>query len=83
MNFFCTATRFVKCDKCNHFFAIVPETETKSSKENSSDRHGNERKPPPPPRKVGDVQMMCRKPRLMSSYGDHSNCEKTFSEVRR
>lgn len=46
------STRFVKCDKCNHFFAIVPETETKSNKENSSDRHGNERKPPPPPRKI-------------------------------
>lgn len=67
----------MKCDKCNHFFAIVPETETKSNKENSSDRHGNERKPPPPPRKVGDVKTMCR---LMSSSGDHLNCE-TFSVV--
>lgn len=48
------STRFVKCDKCNHFFAIVPETETKTSKENTADRHGNDRKPPPPPRKIYD-----------------------------
>lgn len=48
------SSRFVKCDRCNHFFAIVPETEAKNIKENSSDRHGNERKPPPPPRKIYD-----------------------------
>ena len=42
----------MKCDKCNHFFAIVPEAETKANKETTADRHGNDRKPPPPPRKV-------------------------------
>lgn len=49
------STRFVKCDKCNHFFAIVPESEPKAAREgNGGDRTAGDRKPPPPPRKIYD-----------------------------
>ena len=48
------ATRFVKCNKCNHFFAVIPDSETKLNvKESGNDsRQQTERHPPPPPRKV-------------------------------
>jgi len=48
------STRFVKCENCNHFFAIVPTNaeQKANNKENSSDRPSLERKPPPAPRKI-------------------------------
>lgn len=52
----CTASsRFVKCEKCNHFFMVLSELDTKRNlKEQSRDeyRNGFTRKPPPPPKKV-------------------------------
>jgi ATP-dependent Clp protease ATP-binding subunit ClpX len=48
------STRFVKCNKCNHFFAVIPDGETKlNTKESSNEqRQQNDRRPPPPPRKI-------------------------------
>lgn len=50
---FPASTRFVKCEKCHHFFVVLSETDTKKSfKENRDEKLGQKRKPPPPPRKV-------------------------------
>ena len=48
------ATRFVKCNKCNHFFAVIPDNETKLNVKDAGNdaRQQTERRPPPPPRKV-------------------------------
>jgi len=61
--FFCFAasTRFVQCEKCNHFFLILSETDSKRYIHVKYDKaSGNEAEkkpkpvqaPPPPPRKV-------------------------------
>jgi len=49
-----SATRFVKCNKCNHFFAVIPDSETKLNVKDSGNdaRQQSDRRPPPPPRKV-------------------------------
>ena len=49
-----SATRFVKCEKCNHFFVVIPDSETKKGvKENLGENDKiPKRKPPPPPKKV-------------------------------
>lgn len=51
-----SSTRFVKCDKCQHFFVVLSDLDSKKTlKEN---RHvmgekGNiQRRPPPPPKKI-------------------------------
>ncbi|KAK7116608.1 hypothetical protein V1264_002263 [Littorina saxatilis] len=50
---FVSSTRFVKCEKCHHFFVVLSETDSKKSfKENREDKLGQKRKPPPPPRKI-------------------------------
>ena len=56
---FFLATRFVKCEKCNHFFVVIPENDKQkgSLKENLKDnnaKNAHKRKPPPPPKKVGN-----------------------------
>lgn len=52
-SFVSASTRFVKCEKCHHFFVVLSETDSKKSfKENRDERLGLKRKPPPPPRKV-------------------------------
>ncbi|CAG2056107.1 unnamed protein product [Timema podura] len=50
---FVTSTRFVKCEKCHHFFVVLSEVDSKKSlKENREDhKNGFYRKPPPPPKK--------------------------------
>jgi len=57
-----SATRFVKCNKCNHFFAVIPDNETKLNvKESGNDsRQQTERRPPPPPRKVHQLRRLTR-----------------------
>jgi len=51
---FLASTRFVKCEKCHHFFVVLSEVDTKRSlKEGRDDqKSGFFRKPPPPPKKV-------------------------------
>ncbi|XP_037807341.1 ATP-dependent Clp protease ATP-binding subunit clpX-like, mitochondrial [Lucilia sericata] len=46
---FVSSTRFVKCAKCNHFFVVLSEVDTKRS---VKDEPKNQRKPPPPPQKI-------------------------------
>lgn len=48
-----SSTRFVKCDKCHHFFVVLSEVDTKKSIKDSTDnKSGFYRKPPPPPKKI-------------------------------
>ncbi len=48
-----SATRFVKCEKCNHFFVVIPENESKKGlKDGRDEKIIHKRKPPPPPKKV-------------------------------
>ncbi|KAM3958496.1 caseinolytic protease chaperone subunit isoform 1-T1 [Aphomia sociella] len=50
---FVSSTRFVKCDKCHHFFVVLSEMDTKKSiKDNADNKSGFYRKPPPPPKKI-------------------------------
>ncbi|XP_037292378.1 ATP-dependent Clp protease ATP-binding subunit clpX-like, mitochondrial isoform X4 [Manduca sexta] len=50
---FVSSTRFVKCDKCHHFFVVLSEVDTKKSiKDNADTKSGFYRKPPPPPKKI-------------------------------
>ncbi|XP_045775619.1 ATP-dependent Clp protease ATP-binding subunit clpX-like, mitochondrial isoform X1 [Maniola jurtina] len=50
---FVSSTRFVKCDKCHHFFVVLSEVDTKKSiKDNADSKSGFYRKPPPPPKKI-------------------------------
>lgn len=38
---FVSSTRFVKCDKCHHFFVVLSEVDTKKSlKENTENKNG-------------------------------------------
>ncbi|ALC47333.1 CG4538 [Drosophila busckii] len=46
---FVSSTRFVKCAKCNYFFVVLSELETKHR---AKDEPKNQRKPPPPPQKI-------------------------------
>lgn len=48
---FVSSTRFVKCAKCNHFFVVLSEVDTKK---NAKEEPKNYRKPPPPPQKIMD-----------------------------
>lgn len=46
---FVSSTRFVKCAKCNHFFVVLSEVDTKK---NIKEEPKNQRKPPPHPQKI-------------------------------
>lgn len=50
---FVSSTRFVKCEKCHHFFVVLSEVDTKK-KEGQDLKTGFYRKPPPPPKKIYD-----------------------------
>lgn len=50
---FVSSTRFVKCEKCHHFFVVLSEVDSKK-KENVENKSGFFRKPPPPPKKIFD-----------------------------
>jgi len=51
-----SSTRFVKCEKCSHFFVLLSEQDqkarTKEAKEMDSGKTSNTRKPPPYPKKI-------------------------------
>lgn len=55
---FAASTRFVKCEKCHHFFVVLSETDSKKglNKEPESASEAVKlafaQKPPPPPKKV-------------------------------
>ncbi|XP_013782483.1 ATP-dependent Clp protease ATP-binding subunit clpX-like, mitochondrial [Limulus polyphemus] len=53
---FVSSTRFVKCEKCHHFFVVLSDVDSKKTlKENrhmGNEKAGIQRKPPPPPKKV-------------------------------
>lgn len=57
---FVSSTRFVKCEKCHHFFVVLSEMDSKKSikeelKGNLNGAHPNlntNRRPPPPPKKI-------------------------------
>lgn len=54
---FVSSTRFVKCDKCHHFFVVLSEMDAKKSvKEHAREEVKGSfvRKPPPPPKKIYD-----------------------------
>ncbi|XP_064608087.1 ATP-dependent Clp protease ATP-binding subunit clpX-like, mitochondrial [Liolophura sinensis] len=51
---FVSSTRFVKCEKCHHFFVVLSETDSKKSMENQQEKPTQTRKPPPPPKKIYD-----------------------------
>lgn len=50
---FVSSTRFVKCEKCHHFFVVLSEVDSKK-KEGVEAKSGFSRKPPPPPKKIFD-----------------------------
>lgn len=47
---FVNATRFVKCEKCHHFFVVLSEMDSKKTVKEESVK--GQRKPPPPPKKI-------------------------------
>jgi len=47
---FVNATRFVKCEKCHHFFVVLSEMDSKKTVKEESVKGA--RKPPPPPKKI-------------------------------
>ncbi|XP_054754998.2 ATP-dependent Clp protease ATP-binding subunit clpX-like, mitochondrial [Lytechinus pictus] len=48
---FVSSTRFVKCEKCHHFFVVLSESDSKKSmKETVAPK--SDRPPPPPPKKI-------------------------------
>uniref|UniRef100_A0A0B7B8S8 ClpX-type ZB domain-containing protein n=1 Tax=Arion vulgaris TaxID=1028688 RepID=A0A0B7B8S8_9EUPU len=50
---FVSSTRFVKCEKCHHFFVVLSETDSKKSfKEFREDKISQKKRVPPPPRKI-------------------------------
>ncbi|XP_078052554.1 caseinolytic protease chaperone subunit isoform X2 [Augochlora pura] len=53
---FVSSSRFVKCEKCHHFFLVLSEIDSKKSLKEAlrSDetKQGFYRKPPPPPKKI-------------------------------
>ncbi|XP_057659264.1 ATP-dependent Clp protease ATP-binding subunit clpX-like, mitochondrial [Diorhabda carinulata] len=50
---FVSSTRFVKCEKCHHFFVVLSEVDSKK-KEGVDAKTGQYKKPPPPPKKIYD-----------------------------
>jgi len=54
---FISSTRFVKCDKCSHFFVVLSEQDQKAKAKEKHEMEGgkagsNTRKPPPYPKKI-------------------------------
>lgn len=53
---FVSSTRFVKCEKCHHFFVVLSEVDqkksVKESQESTEIKSGQLKKAPPPPKKI-------------------------------
>ena len=63
INKFVSSARFVKCDKCSHFFVVLSENDAKKSSTGRAEPElgtgkvgigGPNRKPPPSPKKITD-----------------------------
>jgi hypothetical protein len=54
------STRFVKCEKCHHFFVVLSEVDQKKSvkeqQETTEIKAGQLKKAPPPPKKVIQIK---------------------------
>ncbi|KAG2471226.1 CLPX protease, partial [Polypterus senegalus] len=57
-NFLLSSTRFVKCEKCHHFFVVLSEADSKKSLNKEPESAAEavklafQQKPPPPPKKI-------------------------------
>ncbi|XP_070542333.1 ATP-dependent Clp protease ATP-binding subunit clpX-like, mitochondrial isoform X2 [Ptychodera flava] len=49
---FVSSTRFVKCEKCHHFFVVLSDSDSKKSLKESHQQPRPDRLPPPPPKKI-------------------------------
>ncbi|ROT67131.1 ATP-dependent Clp protease ATP-binding subunit clpX-like, mitochondrial [Penaeus vannamei] len=51
---FVSSTRFVKCEKCHHFFVVLSEVDSKRKQKEKRDdpKASFSRRPPPPPKKI-------------------------------
>ncbi|XP_047498359.1 ATP-dependent Clp protease ATP-binding subunit clpX-like, mitochondrial isoform X3 [Penaeus chinensis] len=51
---FVSSTRFVKCEKCHHFFVVLSEVDSKRKQKEKRDdpKTSFSRRPPPPPKKI-------------------------------
>lgn len=49
---FVSSTRFVKCKKCDHFFVVLSDVDTKKSAKESWNDTSEKGLPPPPPKKI-------------------------------
>ncbi|KAK4308538.1 hypothetical protein Pmani_019776 [Petrolisthes manimaculis] len=51
---FVSSTRFVKCEKCHHFFVLLSEVDSKRKKKETREdpKATFNRRPPPPPKKI-------------------------------
>lgn len=73
---FVASTRFVKCEKCHHFFVVLSETDSKKglNKEPESAAEAVKlafaQKPPPPPKKVRKMDESCQ--HMLLNYSDVS-----------
>lgn len=51
---FVSSTRFVKCEKCHHFFVVLSETDSRKTLKDASPPKP-ERAPPPPPKRFMNI----------------------------
>lgn len=79
------ATRFVKCEKCHHFFVVIPENESKRVTKDGlqDDKPLPKRKPPPPPKKVSLLRSKDVCDQHFKSILVHFSCFRNFSYVRK
>lgn len=66
------STRFVKCEKCHHFFVVLSETDSKKGLNKEAESAAEavklafSQKPPPPPKKVRQHHRPWRHPNFSS-----------------
>ncbi|OQV25160.1 ATP-dependent Clp protease ATP-binding subunit clpX-like, mitochondrial [Hypsibius exemplaris] len=51
---FVSSTRFVKCEKCHHFFVVLSEMDSKKTLKDAAAERSARKKPPPAPKKIFD-----------------------------
>ena len=53
-----SASRFVKCERCHHFFVVIPENEPKKQLNVKEEKAKPKKRAPPPPKKVSCMKMI-------------------------